>query len=53
MIGTGSSATKALIWITHSADQGHRVGTRFISLADGTCQEQLITTEDNALGLIV
>lgn len=31
---------KALLWITHSAEQGKRVGTRFIQLAASGCCEE-------------
>jgi len=30
---------KAIIWITHSSEQGRRVGTRFIHLTGGGCIE--------------
>jgi len=33
------SALKAMIWITHSEEQGQRVGTRHLYLADGSCRE--------------
>ena len=33
------SALKAIVWITHSEEQGQRVGTRHLYLADGTCRE--------------
>ena len=32
----------ALIWISHSIEQGGRVGTRFLRLADGTIHEDAI-----------
>jgi len=31
---------KAIIWITHSEEQGQRVGTRFITLAGGKAHEE-------------
>ncbi|KAL5490507.1 hypothetical protein ACEPAI_5340 [Sanghuangporus weigelae] len=34
---------KALVWITHSAEQGQRVGTRFIEISNGSCREVLIS----------
>lgn len=33
------NAVKAIIWITHSEEQGQRVGTRFITLAGGKARE--------------
>jgi len=30
---------KALVWITHSEEQAKRVGTRFLTFADGKCEE--------------
>ena len=33
------SMVKAIIWITHSEEQGQRVGTRFITLAGGKARE--------------
>ena len=34
------SGPKAIVWITHSPEQGHRVGTRFIRItAGGVCEE--------------
>ncbi|TFK42572.1 P-loop containing nucleoside triphosphate hydrolase protein [Crucibulum laeve] len=33
------SMLKALVWITHSEEQGRRVGTRFIQLCAGGCTE--------------
>jgi len=33
------SALKAIVWITHSEEQGQRVGTRHLYLVDGTCRE--------------
>ncbi|TDL27485.1 P-loop containing nucleoside triphosphate hydrolase protein [Rickenella mellea] len=38
-IADRSSSMKAIVWITHSAEQGGRVGTRFITVADGGCRE--------------
>ena len=34
------SKVKAIIWITHSEEQGQRVGTRFITLAAGKAREE-------------
>jgi len=36
---SAQSALKAIVWITHSEEQGHRVGTRHLYLANGTCRE--------------
>ncbi|TFK76430.1 P-loop containing nucleoside triphosphate hydrolase protein [Pluteus cervinus] len=37
----GSHASlKAVIWITHSEEQGQRVGTRFCQLTAGECKEE-------------
>ena len=33
------STLKAVVWITHSEEQGQRVGTRHLYLADGCCKE--------------
>ncbi|KIM87098.1 hypothetical protein PILCRDRAFT_815556 [Piloderma croceum F 1598] len=33
------STLKAIVWITHSEEQGQRVGTRHLYLADGSCKE--------------
>ena len=35
---------KAIIWITHSEEQGQRVGTRFITLAGGKAREDQPTS---------
>ena len=32
---------KALVWITHSEEQAKRVGTRFLTFADGKCEEEV------------
>jgi len=32
---------KALVWITHSEEQAKRVGTRFLTFADGKCEEKV------------
>jgi len=37
---SASSAMKAMVWITHSAEQGSRVGSRFISISAGGCSEE-------------
>ena len=34
------STVKAIVWITHSEEQGQRVGTRFITLAGGKAREE-------------
>ena len=34
---------KAIIWITHSEEQGQRVGTRFMTLAGGKAREDQLT----------
>ncbi|KAF8481519.1 P-loop containing nucleoside triphosphate hydrolase protein [Gautieria morchelliformis] len=36
-----ASTVKAIIWITHSEEQGRRVGTRFLSLEAGGCLETM------------
>lgn len=33
------SKLKAIMWITHSEEQARRVGTRFFTIVDGTCNE--------------
>lgn len=33
------SLLKAVIWITHSEEQGQRVGTRFMQMSAGSCYE--------------
>lgn len=33
------NTVKAIIWITHSEEQGQRVGTRFITIAGGKAHE--------------
>ena len=38
------STLKAIVWITHSEEQGQRVGTRHLYLADGCCREILQST---------
>jgi len=35
------STLKAIVWITHSEEQGQRVGTRHLHLAGGTCREEM------------
>jgi hypothetical protein len=39
MLRRPDSSVKAIIWITHSEEQGHRVGTRFITIAGGKAHE--------------
>jgi len=39
MFGKPESTVKAIVWITHSEEQGQRVGTRFITVAGGTARE--------------
>lgn len=41
LIKGGHSTVKAIIWITHSPEQGRRVGTRFLSLEAGGCLETM------------
>jgi ABC-type iron transport system FetAB ATPase subunit len=36
---SAEATLKAIVWITHSDEQGHRVGTRHLYLADGCCKE--------------
>jgi len=38
-IKSSSSNLKALVWVTHSEEQGRRVGTRFVHLTSGGIQE--------------
>ncbi|KAI0082792.1 P-loop containing nucleoside triphosphate hydrolase protein [Panus rudis PR-1116 ss-1] len=33
---------KAVVWITHSEEQGRRVGTRFLRIANGTVKEERV-----------
>ena len=40
MISDPTSPTRAVVWITHSPEQGKRVGTRFITVANGQCIEE-------------
>jgi len=40
------SALKAIIWITHSEEQGQRVGTRFITVTGGRAREEPPTMAD-------
>ena len=39
MLRDPGSTVKAVLWITHSEEQGQRVGTRFITLGGGTAHE--------------
>lgn len=41
MLRKPENTVKAIIWITHSEEQGHRVGTRFITIAGGKAHEDL------------
>ncbi|KAF9227892.1 P-loop containing nucleoside triphosphate hydrolase protein [Gyrodon lividus] len=34
------SELKAILWITHSEEQGRRVGTRFLRISNSGCQEE-------------
>ena len=34
------STVKAIIWITHSEEQGQRVGTRYITISGGKAREE-------------
>ena len=38
-IHASDSLLKATVWITHSPEQGRRVGTRFVSIQNGVCSE--------------
>lgn len=40
------SRVKAIIWITHSEEQGQRVGTRFITVTGGRVCEEPPTMAD-------
>lgn len=39
MLHKPENTVKAIIWITHSEEQGQRVGTRFITIAGGKAYE--------------
>lgn len=39
MLRKPGNTVKAIIWITHSEEQAHRVGTRFITIAGGKAHE--------------
>jgi len=39
LVRTRKSSLKAIVWITHSAEQSRRVGNRFIYLSAGGCHE--------------
>ncbi|GLB34834.1 putative ABC transporter [Lyophyllum shimeji] len=39
-IRSPDSALKAMVWITHSDEQGSRVGTKFIQISSGGCFEE-------------
>ncbi|TFK29947.1 P-loop containing nucleoside triphosphate hydrolase protein [Coprinopsis marcescibilis] len=38
-VGSPRTSVKAILWITHSAEQGRRIGTRFARLSGGKCLE--------------
>lgn len=38
-IQSAEESLKAVVWITHSAEQSKRVGTRFLNLSAGSCFE--------------
>ncbi|KAI5122960.1 hypothetical protein M0805_006839 [Coniferiporia weirii] len=42
MLRAEDTSVKALVWITHSAEQAQRVGTRFVEITNGTCREILV-----------
>lgn len=37
---SSESALKAMVWITHSEEQGRRVGSRFLHISDKKCHEE-------------
>ncbi|KAF7976314.1 hypothetical protein HWV62_7026 [Athelia sp. TMB] len=39
---SGEAALKAIVWITHSEEQGHRVGTRHLHLTAEGCREEVV-----------
>ncbi|KLO10667.1 P-loop containing nucleoside triphosphate hydrolase protein, partial [Schizopora paradoxa] len=39
MLSKDECRTKAMVWITHSSEQGSRVGTRFLSISSETLHE--------------
>jgi len=39
------SALKAMVWITHSEEQARRVGTRYLHISAGGCQEEAPAAE--------
>jgi len=41
LVGSEESTVKAIIWITHSEEQGRRVGTRFLYLDESGCLESM------------
>lgn len=41
-IKAAGSNLKALVWVTHSEEQGRRVGTRFIQLSAGGIREEVV-----------
>lgn len=41
LIQDPNSTVKGIIWITHSEEQGRRVGKRFLYLDEGTCLESM------------
>ncbi|KAF5315855.1 hypothetical protein D9611_004701 [Ephemerocybe angulata] len=43
-VNSEQSSLRALVWITHSAEQGRRVGNKFVYFSGGTCTEDSPTT---------
>lgn len=39
---SSEAVLKAIVWITHSAEQGHRVGTRHLHLTADGCREEIV-----------
>jgi ABC-type iron transport system FetAB ATPase subunit len=39
-IRSNESCLKAIVWITHSDEQGSRVGNKFMQIAHGKCCEE-------------
>ncbi|KAL0946879.1 hypothetical protein HGRIS_013045 [Hohenbuehelia grisea] len=39
-VRNSESALKAVVWITHSDEQGGRVGTRYLRISEGLCDEE-------------
>ena len=40
MLSKDDISTKAVVWITHSPEQGRRIGTRFVTLTGGSMKEE-------------